>query len=64
MICQTCRGKRSVPDYSTLDAKVWLPAEIPQIPCPDCLGGEQYCCEGDQCQPIDYSGLLPRSSVG
>ena len=28
-----------------------LTAAMIKVPCPDCHGGSQYCCEGDQCQP-------------
>lgn len=45
MICQSCHGQRVI-NLSTDDG---MP--LHEIPCPDCHGGIQHCCEGDREQP-------------
>ncbi len=50
MICQTCNGKREVPNYD-MPWKMAMHSKPVMKPCQDCLGGEQHCCEGEQCQP-------------
>ena len=50
MICQDCGGKRLVPDWSRIGPNMPRSA-WPTIVCESCLGGEQHCCEGEQCQP-------------
>lgn len=45
--CQTCRGLRFV------DSRGRPPRadSVGLVPCPECLGGEQHCCDGEQAQP-------------
>jgi hypothetical protein len=55
MICQTCRG----------DCFVRMPISNggwARQPCPDCLGGEQHCCEGETAvNEIDLEPVIDAS---
>lgn len=45
MLCETCRGTRVVRTtvaVRSIGGVVWYPE-----PCPDCIGGQQHCCEGE-----------------
>lgn len=65
MICGTCHGQRFIAtvvhgccgeflkDGSCCGVAIPVPGEHP---CPDCLGGLQHCCEGDQEQPESAAG--------
>ena len=56
MMCPTCfnKGWRFTlpPGVNAFEMRIpELTAAMIKVPCPDCHGGSQYCCEGDQCQP-------------
>ena len=56
MMCPTCfnKGWRFTlpPGVNSFEMRIpELTAAMIKVPCPDCHGGSQYCCEGDQCQP-------------
>lgn len=40
MLCPTCNGRGTVDGLTQV------------YPCPDCVGGNAHCCEGDQVQPV------------